>query len=170
MTYAYNVEADLEGFTEADLEVLEFVPEDIEGLEADLTESMSLENIDPEEIAESLESFPGYSYGSASRPNNYRDVNMQLLKTFTAVVKRMMQKISRNPRTRSKLQTAVRQGPTAVNKLVMPSVSRQLTPPFRFLAYYYVPRVTRALAGPIRKEVGVKPEEVEEVLEWDGAL
>ena len=178
MTYTYNVEADLEGFTEADLETLEFMPEDLEQIEADLTESMDLEDIDPEDIAESLESFPervrGYSYGYASRPNryanSYADMNRQLLKAFTVVVKRIIKKMTAINGTREKLQKATRKGPTAVNRLVLSAVSRQLTPPFRFLARHYVPMVTQSLAEPIRKEVGVKAEEVEEILEWEDRL
>ena len=113
----HNVEADLEGFTEADMENLEFVLEDIEELRAEFTQSMGLETIDPEYVAE------------------------QLLRTFRNIVGKLIRKIMSNSRTRPKLLNAILQGPAAVNKLVMPVVTKMLPSYFRWLAPIYVPIV-----------------------------
>jgi hypothetical protein len=141
------LEADLE-FTEADAENLEFTPEDLEELEVESTESINLEDVNPESIAESLEiSMEGEeaeAYGSYSRrPSAGRSVNKQLLKTFTSLVKKLIKKIMSNPRTRTRLQAAARKGPTAVAKLLTPRVAQMLPSYFRWMAPIYVPRVTR---------------------------
>ncbi|MBW4491164.1 MAG: hypothetical protein KME12_25685 [Trichocoleus desertorum ATA4-8-CV12] len=169
----YTIEADLEQFTEADVESLEFLPEDIEGLEAESMESISLEDVNSESVAESLESLmegeEAYVNGNGyARRSPSSSVNRQLLKTFTIIVKQLTKKIMSNPRTRTKLQAATRKGPTAVARLLTPTVAKLLPSYFRWMAPIYVPPVTRALSGPIRKQAGVKPEEVEEASEWDG--
>ena len=110
--YPYNDEPELEGFSEADMANLEFVQEDLEELEADVTES-----IVPEEIAE------------------------QLQKTFRIIVGKLIRKIMSNSRTRPKLLNAILQGPAAVNKLVLPIVTKMLPSYFRWLAPIYVPIV-----------------------------
>ena len=165
------LEADLEQFTEADAENLEFTPEDLEELEAESIENINLEDVNPESIAESLEiSMEGEeaeAYGGYTRPSAGRTVNKRLLKTFTSLVKKLIKKIMSNPRTRTRLQAATRKGPTAVAKLLTPRVAQMLPSYFRWMAPIYVPRVTRALSGPIRQQVGVKAEEVEEAPEWD---
>ena len=172
---AYTIEADLEQFTEADTESLEFAPEDLEGLEAESMESINLEDVNPESVAESLESLmegaEANGYGSYTRPRNSpsSSVNKQLLKTFTIIVKKLVKKIMNNSKTRAKLQAAARKGPTAVARLLTPSVAKVLPTYFRWMAPIYVPSVTRALFGPIRKQVGVKAEEVEASPEWDFA-
>ncbi|NMG08382.1 hypothetical protein [Brasilonema sp. UFV-L1] len=167
----YTIEADLEQFTEADAESLEFATEDLEGLEAESMESISLEDVKPESVAESLESLMEGAEGAEA--NGYRNgytrrspsssVNKQLLKTFTIIVKKLVKKIMSNPRTRTKLQAATRQGPTAVARLLTPSVAKVLPSYFRWMAPIYVPLVTVALFVPICKQVGVKVEEVKEL-------
>ncbi|MHC5717064.1 MAG: hypothetical protein ACYTX0_34355 [Nostoc sp.] len=168
---AYTIEADLEQFTEADAESLEFATEDLEGLETESIESISLEDVNPESVVESLESLMegaeanGYGNGY-TRPSPSSSVNKQLLKTFTIIVKKLVKKIMSNPRTRAKLQAATRKGPTAVARLLTPSVAKVLPSYFRWMAPIYVPSVTLALFGPLRKQAGVKAEEVEEAPEF----
>ncbi|MEH1912926.1 hypothetical protein [Nostoc sp.] len=168
---AYTIEADLEQFTEADAESLEFATEDLEGLETESIESISLEDVNPESVVESLESLMegaeanGYGNGY-TRPSPSSSVNKQLLKTFTIIVKKLVKKIMSNPRTRAKLQAATRKGPTAVARLLTPSVAKVLPSYFRWMAPIYVPSVTRVLFGPLRKQAGVKAEEVEEAPEF----
>jgi hypothetical protein len=168
---SYTTEANLELFTEADTESLEFATEDLEGLEAESTESVSLEDVNPESVAESLESLMegveanGYGNGY-TRPSPSSYVNKQLLKTFTIIVKKLVKKIMSNPRTRTKLQAATRKGPTAVARLLTPSVAKVLPSYFRWMAPIYVPSVTLALFPPVCKQVGVKAEEVEEAPEF----
>jgi hypothetical protein len=70
-----------------------------------------------------------------------------------------------NPRTRTKLQAATRKGPTAVARLLTPSVAKVLPSYFRWMAPIYVPSVTLALFAPVCNQVGVKVEEVEEAPE-----
>ncbi len=164
----FTVEADLEQFTEADAESLEFATEDLEGLEAESTESSSLEDVNPESVAESLESLMEGTEARFIPRSPSSSVNRQLLKTFTIIVKKLVKKIMRNPRTRAKLQAATRKGPTAVARLLTPSVAKVLPSYFRWMAPIYVPSVTRVLFGPLRKQAGVKVEEVEEAPEWDG--
>ena len=164
----FTVEADLEQFTEADAESLEFATEDLEGLEAESMESISLEDVNPESVAESLESLMEGAEAIGSRRSPSSSVNKQLLKTFTIIVKKLVKKIMSNPRTRTKLQAATRKGPTAVARLLTPSVAKVLPSYFRWMAPIYVPSVTRVLFGPLRQQVGVKAEEVEAAPEWDG--
>jgi hypothetical protein len=175
---AYTIEADLEQFTEADTESLEFATEDMEGLEADSMESISLEDVNPESVAESLESLMagagangyGNSYPSPTTSTSpSSSVNKQLLKTFTIIVKKLVKKIMSNPRTRAKLQAAIRKGPTAVARLLTPSVAKVLPIYFRWMAPIYAPSVTRVLFGPLRNQAGVKAEEVEASPEYDFA-
>ncbi|NMG08381.1 hypothetical protein [Brasilonema sp. UFV-L1] len=167
----YTIEANLEQFTEADGESLEFSTEDLEGLEAESMESTSLEDVKPESVAESLEGLMegaegAEAYGSRRSPSS--SVNKQLLKTFTTIVKTLVKKIMSNPRTRTKLQAAIRKGPTAVAQLITPSVAKVLPSYFRWMAPIYVPPVTRVLFSPIRKQAGVKAEQVEAAPEWNG--
>jgi hypothetical protein len=170
---SYTIEADLEQFTETDAESLEFAPEDLESFEAESMESINLEDINPESVAESLESLMegeetnGYS-NSYTRPSptSSSSVNKQLLKTFTIIIKKLCKKITSNPRTRAKLQAATRKGPSAVARLLTPNVAKMLPSYFRWMAPIYVPSVTLALFGPVRKQVGVKAEEVEEAPEF----
>jgi hypothetical protein len=169
----FTVEADLEQFTEADIESLEFATEDLEGIgteSMDSMESMNLEDVKPESVAESLEGLMegveanGYSNGSTSRPpypNPSSSTNKHLLKTFTVIVKTLIKKILSNPKTRAKLQAAIRKGPTAVARLITPSVAKMLPIYFRWMAPIFVPLVTRVLFHPVRKQAGVKVEEVE---------
>jgi hypothetical protein len=171
----FTVEADLEQFTEADVESLEFMTEDLEDLETESMESINLEDVNPESVAESLESLMegqeatgyGNGYGSYTRPSPSIYVNRQLLKTFTIIIKKLVKKIMRNPRTRVKLQAAIRKGPTAVTRLLSPNVAKTLPSYFRWMAPIYVPSVIRVLFGPLRQQAGVKAEEVE-ATEWDG--
>jgi hypothetical protein len=163
--------ADLEQFTEADVESLEFATEDLKDLETESMESINLEDVNPESVAESLESLMegaeanGYGNGY-THPSPSSSVNKQLLKTFTIIVKKLVKKIMSNPRTRTKLQAATRKGPTAIAKLLTPSVAKVLPSYFRWMAPIYVPLVTLALFAPICKQVGVKAEEVEEAPEF----
>ena len=166
-------------FTEADIESLEFAPEEVESMEAESTESINLEDVSPESVAESLESLregeESYGYGSpfsgngngSTRRSPSRSVNKQLLKTFTIIIQRLVKKIMSNKTTRAKLQAAVRKGPTAVARVLMPSVSRQLPTFLRWMAPIFVPKVTRTLFSPLRQQAGVRVEEVEEAPEFD---
>ncbi|KAB8315756.1 hypothetical protein SD81_030885 [Tolypothrix campylonemoides VB511288] len=168
----YTIEADLEQFTEADGESLEFAMEDLEDIETESMESTNLEDVNPESVAESLESLmegveTRYSNGY-TRPSPSSSVNKQLVKTFTIIIKKLVKKIMRNPRTRAKLQAAIRKGPTAVARLLTPTVAKALPSYFRWMAPIYVPSVTRVLFSPLRKQAGVKAEEVEAAFEWDG--
>ena len=168
-----TVEADIEQFTEADIESLEFATEDLEGIgteSMESMESMNLEDVKPESVAESLESLMegveanGYSNGNGStsrRPSPSSSTNKHLLKTFTVIVKTLIKKITSNPKTRAKLQAAIRKGPTAVARLITPSVAKMLPIYFRWMAPIFVPPVTRVLFNPVRKQAGVKAEEVE---------
>ena len=170
---AYTVEADIEQFTEADIESLEFATEDLEGIGTESMESMesNLEDVKPEAVAESLESLMegveangyrnGYSSNSQTRRSPSSSTNKQLLKTFTVIVKTLIKKITSNPKTRTKLQAAIRKGPQAVARLITPSVTKMLPTYFRWMAPIYVPPVTRVLFNPVRKQAGVKAEEVE---------
>ncbi|MHC5719313.1 MAG: hypothetical protein ACYTX0_46480, partial [Nostoc sp.] len=94
---AYTIEADIEQFTEADAESLEFATEDLEGLETESIENVSLEDVNPESVVESLESLMegaeanGYGNGY-TRPSPSSSVNKQLLKTFTIIVKKLVKK------------------------------------------------------------------------------
>jgi hypothetical protein len=141
----------------------------LEDIETESMESINLEDVNPESVAESLESLMegeeatgyGNGYGSYTSPSLNRYVNRQLLKTFTIIVKKLVRKITRNPRTRAKLQAATRKGPTAVARLLTPSVAKVLPSYFRWMAPIYVPSVTLALFNPICKQVGVKAEDVE---------
>jgi hypothetical protein len=171
MATTLSIEADFEQFTEADAESLELATEDLEGLEAESMESISLEDVNPESIAESLESLmegvEANSYGNGyTRPSPSSSVNKQLLKTFTIIVKKLVKKIMSNPKTRTKLQAATRKGPQAVARLITPSVAKVLPSYFRWMAPIYVLPVTLALFAPVCKEVGVKAEEVEEAPEF----
>ncbi len=161
------MEAELEQFTEADTESLEFATEDLEGLEAESTESISLEDVNPESVAESLESLmeEAESNGNTSL-NQSKIANKQLLKTFTIIVKKLVKKSMGNAKTRAKLQAATRKGPTAIARLLTPSVAKVLPSYFRWMAPIYVPSVTIALFAPLCREVGVKAEEVEEAPEF----
>jgi hypothetical protein len=173
-----TVEANIEQFTEADIESLEFVTADLKGIGTESMESMesiNLEDVKPESVAESLEIWMegveanGYSNGSTSRRPNTSpssSSNKQLLKTFTVIVKALIKKITSNPKTRAKLQAAIRKGPSAVARLITPSVAKMLPSYFRWMAPIYVPSVTIALFGPLCTEVGVKAEEVEEAPEF----
>ncbi len=176
-------------FTEADIESLEFAPEDLEAFEAESTETISLENVDPESVVESLESwmngeepyngstlygnnslFSGGGNGSTGRSTPLspsKSVSKQLLKTFTIIIQKLVKKIMSNPKTRAKLQAAVRKGPTAVSRILTLSVSSQLPIYFRWLAPIFVPKVTRTLFPPLRQQAGVGLEEVEEAPEFD---
>jgi hypothetical protein len=171
MAALHTIEANLELFTEADTESLEFATEDLEGLEAESMESINLEDVNPESVAESLESLmegaeTNGSGNSYFRPSPSGHVNKQLLKTFTIIVKKLVKKIMSNPRTRAKLQATARKGPTAVARLLTPSVAKVLPSYFRWMAPIYVPSVTFALFAPVCKQVGVKAEEVEEAPEF----
>ncbi len=167
----YTIEADLEQFTEADAESLEFATEDLEDIETESMEGTSLEDVKPESVAESLESLESLMEGTEARyiprsPSSY--VHRQLVKTFTIIIKKLVKKIMRNPRTRAKLQAAIRKGPSAVSRLLSPSVAKVLPSYFRWMAPIYVPSVIRVLFGPLRQQAGVKAEEVEASPEWDG--
>nr|WP_322684248.1 hypothetical protein [Nostoc sp. DedQUE07]MDZ8130065.1 hypothetical protein [Nostoc sp. DedQUE07] len=143
----------------------------MEGLQALSMEGISWEDVKPESVAESLdglmEGAEANGYGNGyTRPSPSSSVNKQLLKTFTIIVKKLVKKIMSNPRTRAKLQAATRKGPTAVARLLTPSVAKVLPSYFRWMAPIYVPSVTRVLFGPLRKQAGVKAEEVEEAPEF----
>lgn len=173
-------------FTEADIESLEFAPEELEELEAESTESINLEDINPESVAESLESWmeaeEAYGYEanantptSVSRTGNIssslsRTANTQSLKTFTMIVKTLVKKIMSNPQARTKLQAAARKGPDAVAELLTPSVAKEVSKPFYWMIPLYLPPVVIALADAIRQQVGVKAEEVEEAPEFFSSL
>ncbi len=167
----YTIEADLEQFTEADAESLEFATEDLEDIETESMEGTSLEDVKPESVAESLESLESLMEGTEARyiprsPSSH--VNKQLVKTFTIIIKKLVKKIMRNSRTRTKLQDAIRKGPSAVSRLLSPSVAKVLPSYFRWMVPIYVPSVIRVLFGPVRQQAGVKAEEVEAAPEWDG--
>jgi hypothetical protein len=174
----YTLEADPEQFTEADIESLEFVLEDLEEMEAESTESINLEDVNPESVAGALEDLmegtpgaPGAAANGNGQAHSRRysspsgHVHYELGKVFTTRVKKKVQKIMSNPKTRAKLEAAIRKGPTAVDQLIAPSVAQDLQVDLRWLAWIYVPPVTLALFGPIRQQAGVKAEEVEEVSE-----
>lgn len=176
MTTRYIVETEGEALTEGDMEFLGLEEtEMMESIEAELAEdtATSLEDISPNSVAESLEGvmegleeLESSRNGYTTRRTPISQVNKQLLKTFTVIVKKLVKKIKSNPRTRIKLQAAIRKGPTAVAKLITPSVAKVLPTYFRWLAPIYVPPVTRALFNPIRKEAGVEAAEVEVSSEW----
>ncbi len=165
-------------FTEADIESLEFAPEELEALEAESTESISLENVDPKSIAESLETWiegeEAYGYEAiANTPFRQsmtgnissslsKTANRQLLETFIIIVKHLVAKSVINPKTRGKLQVAVRTGTIAVAQLLTPSVANELTQPFYWMIPLYLPSVLIVLANPIRQQVGVEANEVKE--------
>ncbi len=164
-------------FTKLDLETLEFETEDAQAIETELTgESTPLEDVEFESFAEDmemeLEGLEGLEAFEANRSNGLRFppgkprnpssfVNKRLLKTFTCIIKTVVKKITTNPKTRSKLQAAIRQGPAAVNRILIPAVSKSLPPYFRWMAPIYVPVVASTLFHPIRTQAGVKREEVE---------
>jgi hypothetical protein len=91
----FTVEADLEQFTEADAESLEFATEDLEDLETESMEGTSLEDVKPESVAESMESLESLMEGTEARyiprsPSS--NVNKQLVKTFTIIIKKLVRK------------------------------------------------------------------------------
>ncbi len=173
--------------SEAELDSVAFEAEEAEAIQAELTgESTPLENIEFESFAEDMEaefesfenfeSFEGFEgfeasglNGSRRRPlrptrprrNRGGSVNKRLLKTFTSIIKTVVKKITTNPKTRTKFKAAVRQGPAAVNRILIPVVSKSLPPYFRWMAQIYVPTVASTLFHPIRTQAGVKREEVE---------
>ena len=177
----YIIEADQEQFTEADIESLEFVLEDLETLEAESTESINLENVNPKSVAKApkcwMEAEEAYSYeANATTPPSVsitgnissslsKTANTQSLKTFTIIVKTLVKKIMSNPQARIKLQVAVRKGPTALTQLLTPGVAKVLPKYFHWMISLYLPPVVIALFDPIRQQVGVKPEQVEEAPE-----
>jgi len=167
MATTLSMEADIEQFTEADTESLEFATEDLEDLEAESTENISLEDVNPESVAEALESLMEEveSNGNTSLDQS-KIANKRLLKTFTIIVKKLVKKSMSNAKTRAKLQAATRKGPTAIARLLTPSVAKVLPSYFRWMAPIYVPSVTIALFAPLCREVGVKAEEVEEAPEF----
>ena len=165
----YTLQAIPSGFIEADAEFAQMESGETKSIVAELTEGTSWEDVKAENVVESLEGLmegaQAYGYGYTRRsPSSY--VNKQLLKTFTIIVKKLVNKIKSNPRTRPKLQAAIRKGPAAVAKLITPSVAKVLPKYFRWMPPIYVPPVTRALFNPIRKEAGVEAEEVEGSSEW----
>lgn len=175
MATRYIVETEGEALTEGDLEFLGIEEtEMMESIEAELAEdtAIGLEDVNINSVAESLEGLmEGLEGMEASRngstrrtPSSY--VNKQLLKTFTIIIKKLVKKIKSNPRTRPKLQAAIRKGATAVAQLITPSVTKVLPKYFRWMVPIYVPPVTRVLFNPIRKEAGVEAEEVEGSSEW----
>jgi hypothetical protein len=163
----YTLQAIPSGFIEADTEFVQMESGETKSIVAE-TEGTSWEDVKAESVGESLESLmegaQAYGYGYTRRsPSSY--VNKQLLKTFTIIVKKLVEKIKSNPRTRPKLQAATHKGPTAVSQLLIPSVTNMLPSYFGWMAAIYVPLVTLALFDPICRELGVKAEEVEEQLE-----
>lgn len=177
----YIIEADQEQFTEADIESLEFVLKDLETLEAESTESINLEDVNSKSVAKAPKSWMGaeeaYSYeANVNTPpsvnitgnissNLSQTANMLSLETFTIIVKLLVPKITSNPRTRDQLQVAVRMGPTAITQLLTPNLAKEVPKLFHWMIPLYLPLVTIALFHPIRKQAGVKPEEVEEAPE-----
>jgi hypothetical protein len=167
MTAYYATEAvEALEFNSGEAEGLEFESAEMESIGSEAMEGTSLEDVKPESVAESVEGLMegaevnGYG-NSYTRPSPGSSVNKQLLKTFTIIIKKLVKKIMSNPRTRAKLQAAIRQGPAAVARLITPSVAQVLPSYFRWMAPIYVPPVTRVLFSPIRKQAGVAAEQVE---------
>ncbi|MEH2258252.1 hypothetical protein [Nostoc sp.] len=165
------------GFSESDLKTLELETEDAEVIEIELTGGNTpLEDVEFESFAEDmeieLEGLEGLEAFEANQSNGLRflpgkprnpstSVNKRLLKTFTCIIKRVVKKITTNPKTLSKFQAAIRQGPAAVTRILTQAVSKSLPPYFRWMAPIYVPVVASILFHPIRTQAGVKREEVE---------
>lgn len=178
----YIIEADQEQFTEVDIESLEFVLEDLETLEAESTESINLEDVNSKIVAKAPKSWMGaeeaYSYeANVNTPPRVsitgnissslsKTANMQSLETFTIIVKTLVAKAAINPKTRDKLQAAVRIGPTAIAQLLTPNVAKEVSKLFHWMIPLYLPLVTIALFHPIRQQAEVPIEEVEEVPEF----
>ncbi len=160
MTYTTNSSEQLE-FSEADMETLQMESMDLEGLESLFVEN--LESIDLENVAEDVEYYMVEdTEGCAS--SSY--MTRQLTKVFTCLVKKAVKKITTNPKTRSKLEAACRQGPNSVAKLITPIVAKPLPGYLRFLATIFCPPIVARLFPAISKEAGLKSEELEAWQYW----
>ncbi|QFS52753.1 hypothetical protein [Nostoc sphaeroides] len=144
----------LELFSEADIESLEYGSAEA-GIESQLEEN--LESVSFESVAEDVEA---YMEGDLERRPPSSLVIKRLTKIFTALVKNTVKKITSNPRTRTKLQTACRKSPDAVIQLLTPIITKTLPTYFRWMSAIFVPPIVARLFPAICKDAGLKSDEV----------
>lgn len=170
--------AQIELFTEAEIESIVLQSEDLESLEAEI--EGDLETIAFEDVAETLEAyFEGESVGEAlerrrrRRRRRRRSVNQRLLNVFFKAVKKVLKPILRNPKTRAKLQVVCRKGADAVIILLTPVITPVLTPiitpALSWMIPIFLPPVIRTLFRVICREVGLSTEAVEAIVESDAS-
>ena len=137
-------------FSEADLESME-----TESLEADIESQLeeNLESVSFESVAEDVEAL---MEGNLERRTPSSQVNRQLTKLFTALIKNAVKKITSNPRTRAKLQAAISKGPDAVTQLLTPIITKTLPTYFRWMSAIFVPAIVARLFPAISKQAGLK--------------
>ena len=156
-------------WTEADFESLE-TESLTEGLESELGEN--LESVSTESVAEDVEALMEGNFESRTPSNQ---VNQQLTKVFTVLIKNAVKKIASNSKTRAKLQAACRKGPDAVSQLLTPIITKTLPTYFGWMPAIFVPAIVARLFPAICKQAGLKSEEVAAVAEaganlWFGGI
>ena len=150
MTYTTNNSLEqLESFDEIEMESVQIESSELEGIESLLEEN--LESIPLESVAEDVEE---YMEEDIESRGSSRDVYRRLTKFFTIATRKAVKKITMNPRTRSKLLIACRQGPHRVTQLITPIVAKPLPSYFRFLAFTFCPFIVARLFRSICKEAG----------------
>ena len=159
---ATSIETTISSTSEQQLELLS--PEDIENMETEsITEGVdeqlgeNIESVSVESVAEDVEA---YMEGNLESRTPSNQVNRQLTKVFTVLIKNAVKQIASNTRTRTKLQAACRKGPDAVSQLLTPIITKTLPTYFRWLSAIFVPPIVARLFPAICKQVGLKPEEV----------
>jgi hypothetical protein len=161
--------AQIELFTEAEIESIVLQPEDLESLEAEM--EGDLETISFEAVAETLEVYfegdvaEGLERRRRKPRQRRRTANKRLLKLFVGMVKKAVKRILSNPKTRAKLQVLCRKGPDAIALLITPVLTAVISPFLSWMVPIFCPPVVRALFRAICKEVGIRTEEVEAIVE-----
>ena len=160
----------IELFTEAEIESIVLQSEDLESLEAEMEED--LETISFEDVAETLEVYFAEEFAAEGlerrrrKPRQRRrSANKRLLKLFVGMVKKAVKRILSNPKTRAKLQVLCRKGPDAIALLITPVLTAVISPFLSWMVPIFCPPVVRALFRAICKEVGIRTEEVEAIVE-----
>lgn len=156
-------------FTETDMGAIELIAEDLEGLESEME---SLESISYEDVSEDLEAYfegDAEEEGLERRQRRRRPsstVTKRLLKTFVALVKKVVKNITDNGKVRPILQKACRKGPDAVAKLLCPILSKALPIYLRWMAPVFCRPVVRVLFRLICRQAGLTAKEMESVSEF----
>jgi len=159
--------AQIELFTAAEIESIVLQSEDLESLNAEI--EADLEAISLEDLAETLEAYFEGEFVAAGlerrRRRRRRSANKRLLKLFVGMVKKAVKRILNNPRTRTKLQAVCRKGADAIALLITPVLMAVIPPFLSWMVPIFCPPVVRALFRAICKEIGLRTEEVEAIVE-----